>query len=127
MWRVREQPRPGGLDRYVGDGHRLARAVDNLGAVERERAYRLWVFSVGAADRADIADVVGAQHRVERVDSVAEQFHPAVVYVMRNTRALAAPEVVLGRLVDDLTLPGDDEQGVEEAVVDYLGPARLAL
>jgi hypothetical protein len=29
--------------------------------------------------------------------------------------------------VDDLTLPGDDEQGIEEALVDYLGPARLAL
>src|SRR5262249_16673091 len=103
------------------------RAVDDLGAVERERAYRLWVLSVGAADCADIADVVRAQHWVERVDSVAKQLHPAVVNVMRDTRALAAPEVVLRRLVDNLTLPRDDEQGVEEAMVDHLRPARLAL
>ena len=35
--------------------------------------------------------------------------------------------VWLASLVDDLTVPGDDEQGVEEALVDDLGPARLAL
>ena len=47
-----------------------------------------------------------AQHRVEGVDPVAEQLDPAVVDVVRRARALAAPEVVLRRLVHDLAAAG---------------------
>jgi hypothetical protein len=61
---VLQQPGTAGLHPQLGHRHRLARAVDHLGPVERERADRLRVLPVGTADRADIADVVRAQHRV---------------------------------------------------------------
>ena len=123
---VLQQPRAAGL---AGLRHRhgLARPVDDLGAAERERAHGLGVLAVGAADRPEVADVVGAQHGVEGLDAVAEELDPAVVDVVRRARALAAPEVVLGRLVHDLALRRDHEQRVEEAVGHDLGPARLAL
>ena len=70
---------------------------------------------------------VGAQHGVEGLDAVAEELDPALVDVVRRARALAAPEVVLGRAVHDLALRREHEQRVEEAVGHDLGPARLAL
>ena len=68
-----------------------------------------------------------AQHRVEGLDAVAEELHPALVDVVRRARALPAPEVVLGRAVHDLALRREHEQRVEEAIGHDLGPARLAL
>ena len=46
---------------------------------------------------------------------------------MGRARALAAPQVVLGCLVDDVAPRPDDEQRVEVAVLDDLGPPGLAL
>ncbi len=118
---------PPGIGPRGRHGHGLARPVDDLGAVEGQRAHGLRVLAVGAADGADVADVGRPQHRVERVDAVAEELDPAVVDVVRRAGALAAPEVVLRRLVHHLAARGDDEQRVEVAVVHDLGPARLAL
>ena len=84
---VLQQPRSAGLHPDLGHRHGLARPVDDLRAVERERAHGLRVLAVRAADRADVADVVGAQHRVEGLDAVAEQLDPAVVDVVRRRRS----------------------------------------
>ena len=124
---VLEHPRPAARVADAGHGHRLARPVDDLGAVHRQRPHRLRVLAVGAADRAEVADVVGPEHRVEGVDPVAEDLDPAVVDVVRRARALPAPEVVLRGAVHDLALRRDDEEHVEVAVRDHLRPARLAL
>ena len=127
MAAVLDHPAAAARVRVAGHRHRLAGPVDHLGAVERQGADGLGVLAVAAADRADVADVVGAQDRVERVDPVAEQLDPAVVDVVRRAGALAAPDVVLRRAMHDLAGRRDDEQRVEEAVVHHLRPARLAL
>ena len=111
----------------AGHRHRLARPVDDLGAVHGERAHGLRVLAVRAADRPDVADVLGPQDGVEGVDPVAEELDPAVVDVVRGAGALAAPEVVLRRAVHDLALGRDHEEHVEVAVRDHLGPTGLAL
>src|SRR5436189_6275299 len=65
MGPVLQQPGAAGLHPRLGHRHRLARAVDHLGAVERERADRLWVLPVGTADGADIASAPPRNRRSE--------------------------------------------------------------
>lgn len=84
MGTVLQQPRAAGLGTGLRHRHGLAGAVDDLGAVERERADGLRVFAVAAADGPQVADVGRAQDWVEGVDSVAEQLHPTVVDVVRR-------------------------------------------
>ena len=120
---------PGAAARIAGRGHRrgLARPVHHFGTVEGQCAHGFRILAIAAADRADVADVVGFQHRVKGLDAVAIQLDPAVVDIVRRAGALAAPDVILGGLVHHFAIGSDDEQRVEVAVGHDLRPARLAL
>src|SRR5207237_2006103 len=122
---VLEQPGTAEVSTGLSHRYRLARTVDDLRTVEGECADRLRILAVAAADGAEIADVVGAQHRVERVDAVTEQLDPAVEDVVRRTGTLTAPEMVLRRAMHDLAPRREDEEGVEEAIRHHLWPACL--
>ena len=111
----------------VRHGNRFAGAIDDLGAVERQRADRLGVFAVAATNAADVADVVGPQHGVEGFEAFAEHLYPAVVDVVRRAGMLPTPHVVLRRLVDHFALRTDHKERVEVALLHHLRPARFAL
>jgi len=52
---------------------------------------------------------------------------PAIVDIVGCTRSFPAPDVILGSLVNNLTIGSDYEQGVEETVIHYFRPTSLAL
>lgn len=80
-------PEAGRIGVGVGRGHRnrFAGPVRDLRAVEPQCAYGFRIFAVATAQRADVADVRGSQHRVECLDAVAEHFHRPVADVVRST------------------------------------------
>jgi len=68
----------------------------------------------------------GAQTPGRTRRSVAEQFHQRSQTSCREHTSAPATEVVLGRIVDDLTLRRDDEQGVKKTC-RLPRPASLAM
>src|SRR5215471_2603422 len=108
---VLQQPGTAWFRPHLRHGHGFARPVYDLRPVECERSDRFRVFAVAAADRAQVADVLGAEDGVEGVDSRAKELDPAIVDVVGCAGALSTPDVVLGGAVDDLA-PGETTNSV---------------
>src|SRR5262245_12376892 len=89
---VLQEPGSARLHPDLGHRHGLAWPVDDLGPVESKRAHGLGVLAVGTAYCADVADIVGAKHGVDRLDPVAEGPTPAALTVVRNTAPPTAPK-----------------------------------
>ena len=66
---------------------RPPRAIDKLGAVKGQRAYRFGVLAVGTAYGADITDIIRFDYRIEGVDAAAKMFYPAVIDVVYRWNA----------------------------------------
>ena len=124
---ILQKPCPSGIEPYLSHWYRFAWPIHDLGAVKSKRTQSLRVLAIRAADRAQVANVIGTKDRIEGVDAITKQFDPSVVNIVRSTRAFAAPQVVLRDPVDDLARRRDDEENIEVPVFDYLGPTRLAL